>query len=218
LIVTPALLDLHRAIRAAQDGALPVVDAALDRCDVRCRQVGNLELIWHVERSRLVSRASRGEGDKIAPALRDLHRRAEREAIVGSEAFIAYDCSVVLGSSPDDRDRARPSALQFDRDDPPNIWSLKLRALAALGRHEEARRSLQAVSPALLARLPCDRDYLGTLGALLRAALALDELEYAEAIEALLLPYPGRFAVNVTFFCEGAVAELLATIARALGR
>src|SRR5207237_398747 len=79
-------------------------------------------------------------------------------------------------------------------------------------------RALRSVPAERLADLPCDLDHLGTLGALSRAALALRELEYAEALYALLLPYPDHFAVHLSFFCDGAVRSVLGAIAVALGR
>jgi hypothetical protein len=68
-----------------------------------------------------------------------------------------------------------------------------------------------------LARLPCDREYLGTLGALARAALKLQAPDYVLALYKLLLPYPEHFAVNVSFLCEGSVSQLLGMLARSLG-
>ena len=56
------------------------------------------------------------------------------------------------------------------------------------------------------------------MGALTRVALCLDEVEYLEALEPLLLPYADRFAANLSFFCEGSVQQLLGLIAARGGR
>ncbi len=218
LSVTPALLSLHRAIRSAQRGALPAAAEAVEACATRCRQLGHHELFWHAERFRILSRVNADERDGVAAALREHHRRGQRDAIVGREVFVAHDEAVVLASAPDPEAGVPVTALAFQEDDPPSIWSLKVRALSAAHRLEEARQSLRRIRPAALGRLPCDRDFLGTLGALAHASLALGELEYAEAIAALLSPYEGAFCIHVAYLCEGSVSHVLGSIADALGR
>jgi hypothetical protein len=64
-------------------------------------------------------------------------------------------------------------------------------------------------------RLPCDRDYLGTLADLGRAAIDLDEGDYLTAVKKLLAPYTEHFAIGVSFFCEGPVGGLLEAIGAA---
>jgi len=94
---------------------------------------------------------------------------------------------------------------------------MKVRALAAAGARDEASPALAAESPAALRRLPCDRDYLGTLGALARASLILQATDYARVLYELLSPYPEDFAVNLAFVCEGSVSQMLGMLARILG-
>lgn len=218
LRVAPGWLDLDRAIRAAQIGRLGEMTDALERCVARCRRVGNQELMWHAERFRSLARIDAGEEGPIFEELTKLHRRAAREVTVGSGTFVAYDESVVLPPGASVQTLGHDDPLAFHPDDPPGIWSLKVRALAASSRNEQARRSLREVPAARLALLPRDRDYLGTLGALTRAALALGELEYAEAIAELLEPHEDCFALHLAFFCEGSVLELLGSIACANGK
>jgi hypothetical protein len=110
------------------------------------------------------------------------------------------------------------STLQLDAEDPPNIWSLKVRVLSHLGLHDDARATLQSVAPRDLARLPCDRDYLGTLGSLARAVCELAANDYAEALYPLLAVYPEHFAAHFSFLCEGAVSLLLGKLALLLGK
>jgi tetratricopeptide (TPR) repeat protein len=150
--------------------------------------------------------------------LQALHRSAERHAILGTELFCAYDQSVILGTPLMQSEDSSRSILALDPDGPPSIWSMRVRALQAAGLHDEARATLSAVSAAALAKLPCDRDYLGTLGALARSALALGALDYAAALYELLAPYPRLFAAHSSFFCEGSVSQLLGLLAQALSR
>jgi len=210
------LLDVHRALIAAQDGDLATMARALDRGEARCREL-DIELRWHVERLRALSRINAGHLAEGRAALRELHERAAGSApVAGAELFCAYDRCVVLAAGKG-RGESWERALAPDRDDPPNLWALKLRALAASGALDEARSALAAVPASALTSLPCDREYLGTLGALTRAALTLHAPDHARVLYELLLPYPGLFAVNLAFLCEGSVSQLLGLLARSLG-
>jgi hypothetical protein len=74
------------------------------------------------------------------------------------------------------------------------------------------------VSTQQLTNLPCDRDYLGTLGHLTRACLTLGALDYAEVLYRSLEPYSDAFAAHISFFCEGPVGQLLGMLSSALGK
>jgi hypothetical protein len=218
LVVPPVLLDLHRAITALTRGDLPAMTAALERSEARCRTIGIRELLWHTERFQVLARLNQGSSPEARAALKELHQRAVRDAVLGSQVFCLYDRSVLLGDAADVQKSTLRATLALDPGDPPSIWSLKVRALAAAGLEEEARTALRTVSPDRLARLPCDRDYLGTLGALARAAIALHSDDYAEAIYALLARFPDHFAAHLSFLCEGSVSQLLGNLAHHLGR
>jgi len=216
----PATLAERRTITALQRGEPAAIEAALERAAATARELGNVEFIWYAERFAALARINAGALPPGLAGLQTLHRRAEQRAIIGVEPLCAFDRVVVFGElveTPALDDGLR-SALEFDSADPPSIWSLKLRALAAAGLHDEARAALRALAPAELARLPCDSEYLGTLGQLARAALLLREQDYLEPIHALLLRYPDCFAGHVAFLCEGSVPQLLGMLDRALQR
>jgi hypothetical protein len=160
--------------------------------------------------------ARRDEPDQAAfsAALRALHRRAERDAIPSASLFVAYDLAVVLapGEPLHSGDREALAVLSPRVDhEPPGLWALRVRTLAAAGRTHEARALLRVLSADGLSYLPCDRDYVGTLGTLLHAASMLGEHEHERALEALLMPHEHLVAVNAAFFSEGPVASLLET-------
>jgi DNA-binding winged helix-turn-helix (wHTH) protein len=214
LNVAPALLDVHRAIVALQNGELSSMSTALERCAQRCRELNHHEMTWHVERFLTLRRINSGDFADGGAALEALHLRAAREGIRGTDWFCAYDRSVVLGRASD----MPEDVFAVDADDPPSVWSMRVRALTAAGLHDRARAALHSIAAADLARLPCDRDYLGTLGALARTAVSLRDQAYSEALYALLAPYPQHFAAHISFFCEGSVSQLLGMLAAALGR
>lgn len=205
LAITPVLLDLHRAIVEAQCGNRAGSAVAIERAMARARRIGHRELGWHAERFKLVALAD--EGKDVRVELRDLHRRAARESLFGTDLFIAFDEIVVLGEGHDWRE-----ALAPDGEDGPNLWAMKVRALSAGKRYDDARAALHRVAPDNLARLPQDRDYLGTLGALTRAAMVLREVRYLSVLERLLAEHRGSFSINVAFVQEGSVDDLLQAI------
>jgi DNA-binding winged helix-turn-helix (wHTH) protein len=220
LPVLSLTIDMHRAIACSQAGEPASAASALERCEQRARLLHHEELIWHSERAQRLLRINAGEFAHPWEDLEVLHQRAELKSMFGTELFCAFDRSVVLGEfAPIAIDaQGLRAALAYDASEPPSVWSLKLRALAAAGLHDEARSALHAVKVERLASLPCDRDHLGTLGQLTRAALLLSELEYAAELYRLLAPYPDHFALHVSFLCDGSVAQLLGMLARALGR
>jgi hypothetical protein len=217
LTVPPALLDFHRAIRALQAGELATLTATLERCESICRKLNGRELGWQIERARMLQRLNAGDDAAAIGELKALHERAAREVLPGSMLLTAYDQCVVspeVGSL--DRATLR-RVLERDSADPPNIWSMKVRALARAGMRDEAIGQLRWVTPDRLRDLPRDRDYLGTLGALVHAILELDAGAYIAPLYELLTPDSDRFAAHVSFLCEGSIAALRGSLAQKLG-
>jgi DNA-binding winged helix-turn-helix (wHTH) protein len=219
LPILPVNLALHRAVMALQAGDSPAMNEALATADTQARKLFHMELIWHFERLRVVLEINRAAGADALAELERLHREAERRAISANEPFCAFDRCVIFAEfgRPLALDDRLQRSLAYSAGDPPSIWALKVRALATAGQLDEAREALRNVTSAELALLPCDRDYLGTLGHLARAALLLGALDYASVLYRLLAPYPEAFAGHLDFFCEGSVAQLLGMLAQALG-
>jgi hypothetical protein len=94
---------------------------------------------------------------------------------------------------------------------------MKVRALARLGLHDEARSSLRVLEPSGIELLPCDTHYLGTLGLLVHACIALDERRYFAPLAAALSQHPDCFTSYPFALCEGPVSYLLALLAEAQG-
>jgi hypothetical protein len=215
LSIPPIVLTLHRAILCLQKGDLSLMTAALERAESRARQLHSNEWVWHVERFQALAQVQTGQIAHAAPKLRALHAQARALRLVGSELLCLHDEAVVLGGT---ASRHEQSALRFAAGDPPSTWSIKVRTLVAAGLHEEADSLLRRVPAERLAALPRDRDYLGTLGSLSRAAVSLQARDYAAALYDLLAPYPAYFSAHVAFHCEGSVPQLRAELAWTLGR
>ena len=62
------------------------------------------------------------------------------------------------------------------------------------------------------------RDYLGTLVHLSVASIATSSPAHAEALYALLSPYPHLYAADLSLHSDGSVAHVLGTLAHSLGR
>jgi hypothetical protein len=216
LSVPPIALDLHRAIVCLQTGDLSTMMAALEHAEARARQLHSREWIWQAERFQTLARIQLGQLARAAPQLRALHKQARTQQIVGSELLCLHDEVVVIGDA--GQERTLHASLQFDSGDPPSIWSIKVRTLVAAGLHDEASSLLRTVPPERLAALPCDRDYLGTLGSLSRAAVSLGAQDYAAVLHDLLAPHAAYFCAHLAFYCEGSVPQLRAELAWTLGR
>lgn len=216
LAFPPVMLEFHRAITALQRGQPSTSSAALAAAEARCRDLDSRELLWHVKRFQTLLALSTGGAEGSLASLRTLHRLARERAIVATELFILLDEAIVLADRP-----LHPSlhgVCSYDDADPPSVWSMKARLLAAAGHHRDAKRELGRVAPAQLTVLPRDRDYLGTLGSLARVALSLGARDYCEALYSLLVRYENYFAVHVSFLCEGSVAQLCGELSQALGQ
>ena len=217
MTVQAVLLEAHRAVAALQDGELPAMYAALDRGLARSHQL-DPDLHWLLLRMRALARIHEGDTAGGTQQLMSLVRPEHSTRAFASDLLCAADACLVQ-QTPERIPREQLlSLMAADPDDPPNIWALKVRTLSAAGYASEAMRQLAEVKATQLAALPCDRDYLGTLGALTRAALALSAREYLEALVPLLKPYADLFATNIAFYCEGSGAQLLGLIAARLGR
>jgi hypothetical protein len=217
MTVQAVLLEAHRAVAALQDGELPSMHAALDRGLARSQQL-DTDLHWLLLRMRALARIHEGDTAGGTQQLMSLVRPEHSNRAFASDLLCAADACLIF-QTPESLPREQLLTLMAaDPDDPPNIWALKVRTLSAAGYASEALRQLAEVPATQLAALPCDRDYLGTLGALTRAALALDVREYLEALAPLLAPYADLFATNIAFHCEGSGAQLLGLIAARLGR
>jgi DNA polymerase III delta prime subunit len=216
LVVPPLLMELHRALHALQRGDLVTMERAVER-GARRGHLVNIDLHWHFRRFRALALVNAGERAEGAAVLVALHLTARQESVTYAELLCCFDEVVVLAAHSSVFDSRWAAALEPDPDDPPSIWSIKVRALAAAGMAGEALAALELVPPERLAALPRDRDYLGTLGALARAALALNAREYCVALLALLAPHRGMFAAHLSFLCEGSVSQLLGLLASAVG-
>jgi len=219
LFFVPLYVGLHRAAESLQRGDLAAMSSAIARGLAHAREIGNT-LQWHFERAAVLTQINAGKWVDAMPKLVALHRRAQ-PGLFGSEPFCSFDRAVVFGEAVDNvpnMDDSLRSALDFNAADPPGIWAMKVRALASIALYDEARGALGAVTPDDLSRLPCDSQYLGTLGHLARAAAQLGELSYAAALYRLLARYPDYYAGHYAYYCEGSVPHLLGILANALGR
>jgi DNA-binding winged helix-turn-helix (wHTH) protein len=210
-----SLLDLHCTLTALQHGDVAAATRALDRWELRCHELHG-EMLWHLQRLRALIQINLGFVRDGRHALRELHRRTRCcDGSVGAGLFCVYDQHLPL--PPFENFSVEQVVVAPDAHDPPSIWALKVRMLELDGSLAEARNALELVPADRLRELPCDRDFLGTMGALARTAVRLQAHPYARIIYERLAPFPECFAVNLSGFCEGSVSLLLGLLARSLG-
>ncbi|HKO94214.1 MAG TPA: hypothetical protein VJU61_23835, partial [Polyangiaceae bacterium] len=219
LPLLPVGLTFYRAINALNRGDQVSLRAAIQRAAVHARELHHGELLWHSERLSALADINRSGQDEGLSALRALHAQAARQSIIHTLPFVAFDRAVVFRDFGPDSPLSDEllNALAFDASEPPGIWSMKVRALASAGLHDQARIMLRTVPADDLRKLPCDTHYLGTLGHLTRAALEIGATDYVRALYRLLERYPQYFTAHISFLCEGAVPHLLGLLAKAEG-
>jgi hypothetical protein len=217
--VLPVDLALYRSITALQRGDIEAAGRSVDSAAAHCRRLHHSELLWHAERMRVLLALQVGNPRPALSELERLQERAAQPGLFGLDMFCAFDKAVWLGElgARTPLDDAQRLALSYEACDPPSLWSLKIRALAAAGLSDEARTALRALAPREIATLSCDRDLIGTLGHLAHAAVIVGALDYAEAVAARLANHRDAFAAHISFMCEGSVPHVLGVVALARG-
>lgn len=215
--VVPVMLTLFRATVAAQRGELAAAESGLAHAEALACLLNHNELAWHLRRGRAISRINAGAWAEGRSRLVQLHHEAEQHGIGTTLPLCAFDRAVIFerGDAAGAAQLAR--TLEHDVSEPPSLWALKVRGLAAAGFTDHARAALRMLPPTALADLPCDSQYLGTLGHLTRAVVQLEASEYLEPLSALVARYPGYFSVQMSFLCEGSMASLHGRLLLALG-
>ena len=98
-------------------------------------------------------------------------------------------------------------------------WALLAGMSSATGDLVSSRRALDALGRLDFASSERDSEWLGTLAAAADAALLLQDTASAARIYELMAPYAGRLVVDgIAAACLGAVDDVLARLARLLGR
>jgi DNA-binding winged helix-turn-helix (wHTH) protein len=217
--VMPMMLAFFHATVALQRGQLAAAESALSHAESIACYLNHAELSWHIRRCRAVGRINRGELADGRAKLAQLHREIEHTGLGTALPLCAFDRVMLLERTDEAAENAQLAReLEVDPSEPPSLWALKVRGLARAGLVDHARAALRRVAPSALAELPCDSQYLGTLGHLTRAVLELGVTEYLEALRALLERYPTYFSAQLSFVCEGSMPALLGRVLRALGR
>jgi hypothetical protein len=98
-------------------------------------------------------------------------------------------------------------------------WALVATISSAVGDLPGTRRALDALTRLDFACTDRDSEWLGTLGAAADAAILLRDTAAAHRVYELIEPYAGRLVVDgIAAACLGAVDDVLARLARLLGR
>jgi DNA-binding winged helix-turn-helix (wHTH) protein len=211
--------EFSRIVTSLQHGDAEGVERSIAALGAAARELKHPELEWHHQRAGVVHRMNRGEFAGLEGALRELQDRAEGLHLYSSQGVRAVDWSVLLRETAP-RSALAPfeSMLVPQEADCPYRRARKIRSMAELGAIEKARTALHETQPERLERLPHDRDYLATLVHFAVGSIATGSREHAEALYALLSPYPHLHAADLSVHCEGSVSHFLGTLARSLGR
>jgi len=209
-----------RAVFALQRGDRAGIERALETMELSARELQHAELIWHSDRMKVIDRMNRGELIDAAQQLRELRKLAKSKQLFAHELVCSNDFLVLRRQTEDLTDPAMSlsSLVQPAPQDSPGVLAIKLRAAVDMGRVDVAQTVFAEFVSRDFERLPCDRDYLGVLGHLARAAILLDDRARAQRLFALLEPHAGLFASDISFHSDGAVAHVVGLLARYLGQ
>ena len=198
---------------------MEAIEDAIASSVPRRESSSDLELEWHHRRAGVVQRMNRGDFDGRPAALKELHDQAEGMRLFSLRGVRFVD-SIVLRRETDSMSNspALEACLAVQEGDCPYRRARKIRSLAELGATETARTALHELVPPTLERLPHDRDYLATLVHLSVASIATRSQAHAEALYALLSPYPHWYSADLSLHSDGSVSHFLGTLARSLGR
>jgi eukaryotic-like serine/threonine-protein kinase len=204
---------------ALQRGNAEGLQDAIDAFGVAARELKHPEFEWHHRRAGVVQRMNRGDFEGVPSALKELHDAAESQRFFSLRAVRALDWIVLRRETASIANLPSLEGSSGGLDaECPYRRARKIRCLVELDAIEMARTALHQLAPAALARLPHDRDYLGTLVHFAVTSVATRSLEHAEALYDLLSPYPHLYAADLSLHCDGSVAHFLGTLARSLGR
>jgi DNA-binding winged helix-turn-helix (wHTH) protein len=214
-----AQMQFSRIVLSLQRGDSEAVQDAIDAFGAAARELKHPEFEWHHRRVGVVQRMNRGDFDGLPSALTALHEEAEGLRLFSLRGVRAIDW-IVLRREIDSMSNlpSLESALVVQQSDCPYRRARKIRSLAELGAIESARTALHEHAPEAFGRLPHDRDYLATLVHFSVASIATHSEAHAEALYALLSPYPHWYAADLSMHCDGSVSHFLGTLARSLGR
>lgn len=208
-----------RASIALQRGDQLGVEQALEALSKSARDLRHAELIWHSDRMRVIHRMNQGFLSDAAQLLRELRARAKAMQLFAYELVCSQDFLVLLRQTTDLRDPSisLSSLAQPAPQDSPGVLAIKLRAAVDMHKTDVARQVFDELCERGFERLPCDRDYLGVLSHLTRAAVMLGSHDWAKRLLSLLAPHAGMFSSDISFHSDGAVDHALGLLARFLG-
>lgn len=213
-------IQVFRIISSIQRGDQNAVQEAIDCYGMIARKFRSVEIAWYHERMSIVQRMNAGELDGISEAISELNKRAEGIGLQVGRMLCTMDMQVLLSLAGDIQPLAAVlrERLGFTESDPQGLWALKVQHLVEFGLLEEAKAALRAVPAARIYELPADLSYLDTLARLTLGSVAVEAMDYVEALYQLLEPYPEYYAAGVSYHCIGSVSYFLGILARTLGR
>ncbi len=214
-----AQMEFSRIVVSLQEGDAAGIEDSIAAFGAAARELRHPELEWHHRRAGVVHRMNRGDYGGLEAAVRELHLAAEELHLFSLQGVRALD-RIILRRETDSTSAlpAFDAALLIGEGDCPYRRARKIRSLVELGAIDVARAALQDLPPGKLDRLPHDRDFLSTLVHLSVASIATSSHSHAEALYALLSPYPHWYAADLSLHCDGSVSHFLGTLARSLGR
>ncbi len=203
-----------------QLGDMGRADGVLENFGRVARLMRRPEAVWHYERMSALRLLHAGEFEQADARFHELFVQSRRlrlpygpmQAMMHASA-VAYD-RIGLDAITGTGWRAElewASAI-------PSFQAHWVRFLMEVGRRDEAREAFDAMALAGFTNVTKEVGYLNALAHLSLVAVWLRDAEGAEALYALLRPYPNYNTPNGFQYCLGSVSHYLGLLARLLGR
>lgn len=203
---------------AVERGDRARVEDRFRALDALAKRSGRILIDWPVEHYRAMLRLLDGDTDAAEDALEHAHQLGCRTRYELASTWYGIQLYGLR------RDQGRltelePMMRQMARDYPMTPWPLALACEdARLGRTDEVRGVLCALTDDGLSRVRRDLDFLPTLWYLAELCLLLGAAVEARAVERALLPFADRHvAVGIGMLYLGPVSQSLAALAAAQG-
>jgi tetratricopeptide (TPR) repeat protein len=209
----------HRVVALVELGEIPAVDAEVDAYASTAEAFGQPLYQWYVPMWRAMRAMMDGR-------LRECRELIEEVARVGSRAqsdnakllaeVLEWNLLRVEGRSQEVAENLREQLKLVDGVYGESFW-VGLTAPAAFPA--EAKAALGRLAPNDFAELPRDTIWLGGMSGVADACDVVRDVEVAEKVYEILLPYGRRFAIDGTATaCYGSMSRWLGTLAAVLGR
>ena len=200
-------------------GDTAAAEAELDKAERLVEELRQPAHWWLIMSARAMLTLFHGklaEAERVIAEVRERGERAQRW-----DGIYAYHLQSYLLRREQGRVEEMETTIRRSIADYPTRFALRAvlaHLYAELGRLNDARRAFGALALDGFARVRRDNDWLFEMSLLPEVARSLGDVDNAEILYGLLLPYAGRHAITYAEGSTGSISRPLGILASMLGR